>query len=89
MRCAMIFEVFEIDYANVKLIPVLDDMSDLVRETREAPFQKIYQSYVTALPGPEAADTEQVVSEKEPPIGASNGSRTWRVEPYPCLSLCS
>ena len=42
MRCAMIFEVFEIDYANVKLIPVLDDMSDLVRETREAPFQKIY-----------------------------------------------
>ena len=30
----MIFEGFEIDYANVKLIPMLDDKSDLVPETR-------------------------------------------------------
>lgn len=75
--CGMIFEGFEIDYAHVKLIPVLDGKTGLVPDTCEAPFQQTYQGYVTSLPGPEAADIEMLSSdaaalrllfEKEPPI---------------------
>ena len=76
-KCGMIFEGFEIDYAHVKLIPVLHGKTSLVTNTCEAPFQKTYQGYVTSLPGPEKADIEmlsndaaalRLLFEKEPPI---------------------
>ena len=64
-RCGMVFEGFEVDYAHVKLVPVLDGKG-WGREVEgggeeimvEEPFTEKYKGYVTSLPGPLANDME-------------------------------
>lgn len=65
-RCGMIFEGFEIDYAHVKLMPILqagylDDIStvDLNNSTvKISPFYETYQGHVSSLNGPSSKDFE-------------------------------
>ena len=60
---AMIFEGFEIDYAHVKLIPVLasekctSGKSDYDK-VRKHVFFESYQGYVTSVNGPKATDAD-------------------------------
>lgn len=51
--CAMIFEGLEIDYAHVKLIPMLD-VKNIKKKSKIIDFQDKYMGYVSSLNGPKA-----------------------------------
>ncbi|XP_023213266.1 uncharacterized protein LOC111616062 [Centruroides sculpturatus] len=51
--CAMIFEGYEIDYAHVKLIPILHDVT-MIKKPKEVEFNINYVGFVTSLNGPKA-----------------------------------
>ena len=59
-RCGMLLEGFDINYAHLKLIPIIPShdantgkSQSLVKTT---PFQERYQGYVSSLDGPQLAD---------------------------------
>lgn len=51
--CAMILEGYEINYAHVKLIPILNNKNRL-KNIKQTEFQHNYAGYVTSLDGPKA-----------------------------------
>ena len=61
-RCGMFFEGYEIDYTHVKLIPVHDHVTPQGQHfspiALSAPFQTIYNGYLTTQYGPLAADLD-------------------------------
>ena len=65
-RCGMIFEGMEVDYAHVKLIPVIYPTTEKTPAgsntvaTMSAPYQSTYQGYVSSLYGPAQADMKQL-----------------------------
>ena len=52
VRCGMIFEGFEVDYAHVKLVPIHETASPSKSPLRELAYEEKYQGYVTSLDGP-------------------------------------
>jgi diadenosine tetraphosphate (Ap4A) HIT family hydrolase len=58
-RVGVFMEGFEIDYAHVKLVPVLAETS-IDPEDNVGPFYDTYKGYLSTQPGPLREDVEQV-----------------------------
>ena len=51
----MVFEGFEIDYAHIKLIPVIGEVKETYGPNLPLEFSENYRGYVTTLNGPNAS----------------------------------
>lgn len=55
-QVCMVFEGFEIDYAHIKLIPVIGEVQETHGPNLSLEFSESYRGYVTTLNGPNASN---------------------------------
>ena len=68
-RCGMIFEGFEIDYAHIKLVPIIDEaprsdglsVQPVIHGSTD--FHQKYQGYVSSLDGPQVGNFKSLEKE--------------------------